>query len=575
MAVFSGGAACLCFARAFELRLMPGLNIHRINPRENSMLRLCLCVLFLFVGCSGTGPTVGLNSTRDREIAVEPQFAMAKIFDDLMQNRLNEDEQAQLDTNCRTTPQASVFCFSVLNRARLIEKTKEVEKESAPVRYTGRIYRPHFDSKNKLLNWAELRSAPVQGLLRGMPKGQKSKINALKLAALRESECPNSVAIAIAAVVEDQLPNKVSFDEVGRLYEKGGGCIGDSPADQEQILTRSGLFYFAKKDYELARNVLAKSSAIAGTFTGRALYWLYRAQTELKDTAGATKSLDTLQSKYPFSFHSLVAQTAAGRDPGELLAKAPSPSFKRSSQAPEVNQLLEQVEILHRLGFDLSASTVLDWAVAQSRGIEPEVILYMAELKKEQGDYKSKIMILSGILYQNPQLISRTTMELYFPKVLFPVFEKQSATIDPYFLLAVARRESAFDPKAVSSANARGLLQVLPTTGRRLKRRPNLFDPETNVAVGAQYIVELLKRTEGHIHFALAAYNAGPGKLNGWTKSYPTQDPILFIDLIPFRETREYVGSVLRNYYWYRRIHQSNLPIPPGKILELAIAEKQ
>ena len=146
---------------------------------------------------------------------------------------------------------------------------------------------------------------------------------------------------------------------------------------------------------------------------------------------------------------------------------------------------------------------------------------------------------------------------------------------DPYFLLAIARRESAFNPNAVSSANARGLLQVLPTTGRRLKRRPNLFDPETNVAVGAQYVIELLKRTEGHIHYTLAAYNAGPGKLKGWTRSYPTDDPILFIDLIPFKETREYVGSVLRNYYWYRRIHQSNLPIPASQILELAIADKE
>jgi soluble lytic murein transglycosylase len=498
---------------------------------------------------------------------------MARIFDDLLQNRLNAEERAQLDTNCRTTPQASVFCFSVLNRARLMEKTKEVEKEAQPARYSGKSYRPHFDGKNKLLNWSELRAAPVQGLLRGMPKGNRSKLNALKLTALRETECPNSPAIAVAAALEDQLPKKITFDEVGRLYEKGGNCVTDSPADQEQILTRAGLFYIANKDFELAKTVLTRSAAIAGTFTGRALYWLYRAQIELNDPT-AKQTLANLQNKYPFSFHSLMAQAAAGKDPGELLSKTPSHSTKRSATQPEVNQLLEQVEILNRLGFELSAATVLDWAVAQARGIEPEVMLYMAELKKEQGDYKSKIMILSDILYQNPDLISRSTMELYFPKVLFPVFEKQSATIDPYFLLAIARRESAFNPNAVSSANARGLLQVLPTTGRLLKRRPNLFDPETNVAVGARYVIELLKRTEGRIHYTLAAYNAGPGKLKGWTRSYPTEDPILFIDLIPFKETREYVGSVLRNYYWYRRIHQSNLPIPASQILELAIADK-
>jgi soluble lytic murein transglycosylase len=240
---------------------------------------------------------------------------------------------------------------------------------------------------------------------------------------------------------------------------------------------------------------------------------------------------------------------------------------------PLVNPLIEQVETLHRLGFDATASKVLNWAVAESYGIEPEVKIYLAELKREQGDYHGKISILSDVLYRNPNLVSKETMELYFPKVFFPIFERQSSIIDPYLLISIARRESAFNIKAISSANAHGLMQLLPAVKRELKKTNNLFDPDDNVEVGAHYVLKLLKQVDGQIHLALAAYNAGPHKVSSWTERYPASDPILFIDLIPYRETREYVASVLRNYYWYRRIHQNDQNLTPQRILELAVTK--
>ncbi|MBY0369370.1 lytic transglycosylase domain-containing protein, partial [bacterium] len=391
----------------------------------------------------------------------------------------------------------------------------------------------------------------------------------LKTAALREMECPNSAAIAVAALLEDRLPDKADFEEIGRLYEKGAACSTGTPTDQETIYTRAGLMYFAKGQYALAKPAFENASKVPDVFVGRALYWLFRTQTKLEDRK-ADDTLESLQAKYPFSFHSLVAQTSIGKDPGELLNRPTPEPTTRSRQDPEVNTLLEQVEILHRLEFNAAAGKVLNWAVALGKGAEPELLLYMAELKKVENDYRSKLFLLSDVLYKNPSLISRQSLELYFPKVLFPVFEKQSSVIDPYFLLAIARRESAFNTRAVSTANARGLLQVLPKTSRRISKKTNLFDPETNVEVGAKYVAGLLNRTEGNVHYALAAYNAGPNKLQAWTKNYPTDDPILFIDLIPFRETREYVGSVLRNYYWYRRIHQADKPIPSDKLLDIA-----
>jgi soluble lytic murein transglycosylase len=237
-------------------------------------------------------------------------------------------------------------------------------------------------------------------------------------------------------------------------------------------------------------------------------------------------------------------------------------SRRHSDQSPLVNQLLEQVEVLRKYSFDSSSRRVLNWTIAAAQEAEPEVRIYLAELKRDQGDYQSKISILSDVLYKNPQLISKESMELYFPKVYFPVFEKNVAGIDPYLLISIARQESAFNAKARSHANARGLMQMLPMTARRFSSQPSskLYVPEFNVSVGSRYFTTLLERTNGQIHLALAAYNAGENRITQWTQRYPVQEPVLFIDLIPFRETRDYVASILRNYYWYRRIHSNSEP---------------
>ncbi len=536
-------------------------------------LRALPCLVLLVACTSTTSPLETFSLNQERNPAEDPQYAQAKLFDDWFRGKLKPDEHKAYEEGCRQAPTSHPFCFTVFNRALLTAKTREIENEMRPSRYRGPTVRPKFDSSLKISNLSDLKSAPVQGILRGLPKNQIKKLTALKETTLQETQCPNNLAIGLAASLEDRLDQDVTFNDIARLYEKGAQCLDSNPNEQEPLLTRAALFYIASKDYAPARDLLSKASALSGVFTGRSLYWLHRTQLLLSETAPARRTLETLKAKYPFSFHSLVAQSAAGKDPGDVLSKETTPVLKRSKLCPELNALLEQAETLSRLGFEKTAGQVLTWATVYAKIAEPEALLYVVQLKNALSDHKSKLIILSDVLYQNPHLISRTTLELYFPKVYFPIFEKQSEILDPFLLLAVALRESAFNSTAVSGAKARGLLQLLPGTARRLKKKANLFDPETNINIGAQYIVNMLARTEGRLPLALAAYNAGPGKVATWVKLYPMEDPVLFIDLVPFKETREYIGSVLRNYYWYRRIHKSPEPIEAGKILEVASLE--
>jgi soluble lytic murein transglycosylase len=147
---------------------------------------------------------------------------------------------------------------------------------------------------------------------------------------------------------------------------------------------------------------------------------------------------------------------------------------------------------------------------------------------------------------------SRDALALRFPIAYAEVFRRPAAqlSLPVSELMAIARRESAFFPAARSPANARGLMQLLPSTGLGLARRQglsltatDLYDVDYNVALGSAYYRQLLERFDGNRAVALAAYNAGPNRVQHWIgKGLPVD---AWIESIPYRETREYVKAVL------------------------------
>ncbi|WP_328730836.1 transglycosylase SLT domain-containing protein [Vreelandella azerica] len=125
--------------------------------------------------------------------------------------------------------------------------------------------------------------------------------------------------------------------------------------------------------------------------------------------------------------------------------------------------------------------------------------------------------------------------------------------VDPYLLMAIARRESAYNPAALSPAGARGLMQLMPDTATQLSRELGIadpgpygvLDPELNIRLGSTYIRDKLERYRGNRLAATAAYNAGPGRVDRWLREQGTREFDLFVEQIPFRETRHYVQAVL------------------------------
>jgi soluble lytic murein transglycosylase len=147
--------------------------------------------------------------------------------------------------------------------------------------------------------------------------------------------------------------------------------------------------------------------------------------------------------------------------------------------------------------------------------------------------------------------------------------EARAHGLDAWLMLALIRQESLFDAGAVSPAGARGLMQVMPATGRALASGmawpdfdPGMLDvPAVSLHFGATYMDARRRQFEAFWPAVLASYNAGPDAVSRWwTFPERTQDPELWVDRIPYRETRDYVKKVLAQYATYRRLHGGGFP---------------
>jgi soluble lytic murein transglycosylase len=135
--------------------------------------------------------------------------------------------------------------------------------------------------------------------------------------------------------------------------------------------------------------------------------------------------------------------------------------------------------------------------------------------------------------------------------------------LDPYLVAALIRQESEFNPGAVSRANAFGLMQLLPATGKntakelRIRgfRTETLLVPNVNLQLGTRYFHEMVDHYNGQVEYALAAYNAGANRVEDWLSAGNYHDVPEFVESIPFTETREYVQSIMRNARIYRRLY--------------------
>jgi soluble lytic murein transglycosylase len=311
-----------------------------------------------------------------------------------------------------------------------------------------------------------------------------------------------------------------------------------------------------------------------------ALYFLGRSAENTNDLAAAHAWYAAIRSFFPNTYYSTLAaqHLAATSSHGE---SAPVNAFLRGIALPanvqpanftppaEASRRMKRAHLLASAGLDREAETELLFGARN--GDQPQI--YALELAKsadrrlapEQGIRYIKAYAPGYLLYPVKDAPGE------FWKLAFPLPYRDALLrysnangLDPYMVAALIRQESEFDRKAISKANAYGLTQLLPSTGRELARRllrtrrfssTSLFEPEINIQLGTAYLRSLLASLDNRWEPALAAYNAGKTRAALWLGWEKYREPAEYVETIPIAETRNYIQLVIRNAAIYKSLY--------------------
>ncbi|MGE3509322.1 MAG: transglycosylase SLT domain-containing protein [Vicinamibacterales bacterium] len=311
------------------------------------------------------------------------------------------------------------------------------------------------------------------------------------------------------------------------------------------------------------------------------LFWSGRAheegrKPELAEARYRLASLDYLNSYYG---RLAVARLDGKTPPPRVISEVPEPISPPPPNGPIVRALLEaalyddalnELKFIQRSGADSSAvQATIAWIYRQqglSASGREQFSLFRGSITVMRRAYP-QFMAAGG------EYLPRDVLSLIFPLSYWDLIQKHATAnnLDPYFVAALVAQESTFVPDVRSSANAVGLMQLIPSTARMyarklgLKYSPRLMtNPEANIRMGTAYLADKV-REFGDLHLVLASYNAGERPVRRWLSERPGVPADEFIDDIPYPETQNYVKRILGTADDYRRLY-GGLPVQPLRL---------
>ncbi|MEO0407371.1 MAG: transglycosylase SLT domain-containing protein [Cyanobacteria bacterium P01_A01_bin.135] len=315
----------------------------------------------------------------------------------------------------------------------------------------------------------------------------------------------------------------------------------------------------------LAQNPDAEQAPAAAFWMGR-----WAAQLDQPDVARA--AFEYILQRYPESYYAWRSATTLGWDVGDFssarykqpelavpVARSPLPAGSKALQA------------LYQLGQDEDAWEL--WQAEYDNPTQPTVAQQMTDglLRLGVGDNLEGIFMLSSLSWRAEEtddfsLADAKTSPAYwqgrYPTPFRPLIEEWAVThrLNPALVMALIRQESRFETDIRSSADAVGLMQVIPPTadwvaGQLGLETYDLTKPEDNIQLGTWYLNYTHQEYDDNSLYAVASYNAGPGSVADWIARFNTTDADRFVAQIPFPETKGYVRSVFENYWNYLRLY--------------------
>ncbi|MDB4908962.1 MAG: Lytic transglycosylase catalytic [Gemmatimonadetes bacterium] len=351
-------------------------------------------------------------------------------------------------------------------------------------------------------------------------------------------------------------------DEAGArtLFRTLAQKFPGSPRAPEASFRAALLGYVAQP----SRAVAAEFDSVAERFPKSdehlsASYWSGRALAASGDSAAARTHWERIIAQEPASYYALMSSARLGRP---WAAPTDSGTSIAPVQLASQHAFVRRVALLDSLGMDAEQRVEFD-ALEEASGASAASLLPAAAALAEAGQASRASRLAIRAIEAGDR--SRSAYMLAYPLVhgeaLVTLATKRS--LDPWLVAALIRQESSFNPRAVSAAGARGLMQVMPDVGRQLGSALGfpvwdnalLLEPDANLEMGTEHLANFLRQFDD-LPRALAAYNAGQARVQRWAKKSGSADAELFAESIPFEETRDYVRNVQRNRAMYAVLYE-------------------
>lgn len=332
---------------------------------------------------------------------------------------------------------------------------------------------------------------------------------------------------------------------------------------------------------ELDRSLAEGPAEAAEDVHGRAAYWRARLLDELGRSGDAVSAHEALCQAAPLAYYAQLSLVELAR------LDAPRANTVRAAWLGEAREVplvfprrpeldapafARAVALLRTGDVDL-ALLELSFVGATGEGADPDALWLAAALLDRAGAYgQSSALIrkrLANRLDVAPTGRARALWRLAYPHAYAPLIEDAAAAegIPPSFVRAIAREESAFDPEARSSVGASGLIQLMSGTARRFAGPLHLPSdaaalrrPDVNLRIGSSFLGFLTRHYPGRPGMVPGAYNAGEGAMDRWQRARPTEPLDVFVENIPYEESRRYTRRVLQTWGTYALLDERRLP---------------
>jgi soluble lytic murein transglycosylase len=358
----------------------------------------------------------------------------------------------------------------------------------------------------------------------------------------------------------------------------------------ERALWKLALFpYFAGQYKDAALVFLSYLAAYPDPQgAASAIYWVGRCYQKLGDFEHAKYLYSRAGQLANDSYYGWCAREAAAslkktENPGksavvgidfeEIVSACeklgyPAISIREPDQA--ASRVIERARQLQEAGLPDLAISELRGGIRRNPEHQGSLCYFLAKIYGNRDDHNEAIACLRRAFpdynFRPGDALPEEIWRMLFPVRYWETISAQSSRsrLEPTLVLSVIRQESGFEEKALSKANARGLMQIIPSTGKKLAKQSSirsysakkLYQAETNITLGVRYLASLIQQF-GKEELALAAYNAGDTRVDRWLKSFGNVDMAEFVEQIPFSETRGYVKQVLSNKAHYNLLTSS------------------